>query len=105
MISTPRPQDHAPTRRNTTERGPERLLRRSIRRELLDQILNINPRHATTVLSEYEHHYNDHRPHRSLDQAAPLRPLPQRTTTEIGNVRRHYRLGGPGLLHEYQQVA
>jgi transposase InsO family protein len=75
----------------------------SIRRELLDRILIINQRHATTVLSEYEHHYNYHRPHRSLDQAAPLRPLPQPATTEIGNVRRHYRLGG--LLHEYQQVA
>ena len=48
-------------------------------------------------------HYNDHRPHRTLGQAAPLRPLPQPTTTEINNVRRRDRLGG--LLHEYQQVA
>jgi len=75
----------------------------SIRRELLDRILIVNQRHARGVLREYEHHYNDHRPHRTLDQAAPLRPLPQRTTTEIHDVRRRDRLGG--LLHEYQQVA
>jgi putative transposase len=75
----------------------------SIRRELLDRILIVNQRHARGVLREYERHYNTHRPHRTLDQAAPLRPLPQRTTTEIHDVRRRDRLGG--LLHEYQQVA
>ena len=75
----------------------------SIRRELLDRMLIVNQRHAAAVLREYEHHYNGHRPHRSLGQAAPLRPLPDRTRTEINNVRRHDRLGG--LLHEYQQVA
>jgi hypothetical protein len=29
-----------------------------------------------TVLREYEDFYNEHRPHRTLNQAAPLRPLP-----------------------------
>jgi putative transposase len=75
----------------------------SIRRELLDRILIINQRHAATVLDEYQHHYNSHRPHRTLGQAAPLRPLPQRTTSGTHTVRRRDRLGG--LLHEYQQVA
>jgi len=28
------------------------------------------------VLREYEDFYNSHRPHYALDQAAPLRPLP-----------------------------
>ena len=50
----------------------------TIRRELLDRILIINQRHAAAVLRQYERHYNDHRPHRALGQAAPLRPLPQR---------------------------
>jgi putative transposase len=76
---------------------------RSIRGELLDRCLIINQQHAAAVLRQYEHHYNDHRPHRSLGQAAPLRPLPHHTTTEIHNVQRRDRLGG--LIHEYQQVA
>jgi putative transposase len=75
----------------------------SVRRELLDRILIINQRHAAAVLSEYENYYNTHRPHRSLRQAALLRPLPQRTTTDTNNIQRRDRLGG--LLHEYQQVA
>jgi putative transposase len=74
-----------------------------IRRELLDRTLIINKRHSASVLREFERHYNDHRPHRSLAQAAPLRPLPHRATTEIRNVRRYDRLGE--LIHEYQQVA
>ena len=53
----------------------------TVRRELLDRTLIINQRHAITVLGEYQHHYNSHRPHRTLGQAAPLRPLPQRTTS------------------------
>ena len=75
----------------------------TIRRELLDRILIINQRHATAVLRQYQLHYNGHRPHRTLSQAAPLRPLPRRTTTEIHNILRRDRIGG--LLHEYQQVA
>ena len=43
----------------------------TIRRELLDRILILNRRHAAVVLHEFERHYNDHRPHRTLG-----RPLP-----------------------------
>ena len=75
----------------------------SVRRELLDRILITNQRHAAAVLRQYEQHYNSHRPHRTLGQAAPLRPLPQPTISETNTVRRRDRLGG--LLHEYQQVA
>jgi hypothetical protein len=73
----------------------------NVRRELLDRILITNQRHAAAVLTEYAQHYNSHRPHRTLGQAAPLRPLPQPTTSDTNTVRRHDRLGG--LLHEYQQ--
>jgi putative transposase len=75
----------------------------TIRRELLDHILITNRQHAMTALETFEQHYNDHRPHRTLGQAAPLRPLPDGSRTEIKTVRRYDRLGG--LLHEYQQVA
>jgi Integrase core domain len=75
----------------------------TLRRELLDRLLIINQRHAATVLRQYERHYNEHRPHRALGQAAPLRPLHRRTPTAVDNVRRCDRLGG--LIHEYQHVA
>jgi putative transposase len=75
----------------------------TLRRELLDRLLIINQRHAATVLRQYERHYNEHRPHRALGQAAPLRPLHRRTPTAVDNVRRRDRLGG--LIHEYQHVA
>jgi putative transposase len=75
----------------------------SVRRELLDRVLITNQRHAAAVLTAYAEHDNSHRPYRTLGQAAPLRPLPQPTTSETNGVRRRDRLGG--LLHEYQQVA
>jgi putative transposase len=75
----------------------------TIRRELLDRLLIVNQRHAAAVLRAFERHYNDHRPHRTLGQAAPLRRLPRRTPTKVDNVRRRDRLGG--LIHEYQHVA
>jgi len=75
----------------------------SIRRELPDRTLVINQHHAASVLAEYAAHFNYHRPHRALAQAAPLRPLPEHRKTDTTCVRRFDRLGG--LLHEYQQVA
>jgi transposase InsO family protein len=75
----------------------------TIRRELLDHTLIIIERHAVGVLRVFAGHYNEHRPHRSLDQAAPLRPLPTRPRAEVVNIRRVDHLGG--VLHEYHQVA
>jgi putative transposase len=74
----------------------------SVRRELLDRILIVNARHLRKLLVEYETHFNMHRPHRALDQASPLRALPDPVDADI-NVTRRDRLGG--LLHEYAQVA
>jgi len=75
----------------------------SIRRELLDRILIVNAAHARKVLGEYEDHFNTHRPHRSLGQAAPLRALPSVPADPTVAVIRRDRLGG--LIHEYAQVA
>jgi hypothetical protein len=66
-------------------------------------VLIISRRHATAMLAEYENHFNHHRPHRALAQAAPLRALPAPDRTDTTTVQRHDRLGG--LIHEYQQVA
>ena len=74
----------------------------SIRRELLDRILIVNAAHARKVLGEYEAHFNTHRPHRSLGQAAPLRALPSVPADPTAAVIRRDRLG---LIHEYAQVA
>jgi hypothetical protein len=74
----------------------------SVRRELLDRILIVNAAHLRTVLTEYEDHLNAYRPHRALNQAGPLRPLPDPVDADIKVIRRD-RLGG--LLHEYSQAA
>jgi putative transposase len=75
----------------------------TVRRELLDRMLIVNRRHLETALGEYVAHFNDHRPHRALNQAAPLRPPPRpphlppfasEAATELS-----------GLIHEYAQVA
>src|SRR5437588_2620703 len=47
------------------------------RRELLDRTLIWNQAHLRRILREYETHHNRHRPHRSLDSATPLKPLPE----------------------------
>ncbi|MFI6603641.1 integrase core domain-containing protein [Nonomuraea sp. NPDC050536] len=73
-----------------------------LRRELLDRVLIANARHLRYVLAEYEAHFNAHRPHRSLGQAALLRALPDPVEGDIKVIRRD-RLGG--LIHEYAQVA
>src|SRR5450755_1812681 len=76
----------------------------SCRRELLDRTFIWNQRHLMTVLREYEDFYNTHRPHRTLNQAAPLRPLPDGVTDlDHFRIRRRDRAGG--VIHEYRLVA
>jgi putative transposase len=74
----------------------------SVRREILDRILIMNAAHLRTVLAHYETYFNEHRPHRALNQASPLRALPDPIDADI-TVTRRDRLGG--LLHEYAHVA
>jgi transposase InsO family protein len=77
---------------------------RSLRAELTDRTLIWNLDHLMRLLRDYEGFYNGHRPHRSLDQAAPLCPLPDNVIDlDEFRVRRRDRAGG--LLHEDQQVA
>jgi putative transposase len=76
----------------------------SCRRELLDRTLIWNQRHLMTVLREYEDFYNTHRPHRTLNQAAPLRPLPD-GVTDLDQFRVQRRDRAGGVIHEYRLVA
>jgi transposase InsO family protein len=48
----------------------------TVRRELLDRMLILGPRHLETVLTGYVAHYNQHRPHRALGQAPPVGASP-----------------------------
>src|SRR5207248_8936689 len=76
----------------------------SCRRELLDRTLIWNRRHLMIVLREYEDFYNTHRPHRTLSQAAPLRPLPD-GVTDLNHFRVQRRDRAGGMIHEYRLVA
>lgn len=76
---------------------------KSCRRELLDRTLIWNRAHLLNVLGEYELSINEHRTHRSLHAAAPLRALPEPVELDRVRIRRRDRLGG--ILHEYSAVA
>jgi len=78
----------------------------TVRRECTDRLLIFGRTHLEQVLGEYVAHYNDHRPHRSLDQQAPRTlgfapdPIDKPDPTQL---RRNAVLGG--LIHEYRLVA
>jgi hypothetical protein len=57
-----------------------------------------------TVLRKYEDFYNTHRPHRTLNQAAPLRPLPD-GVPDLDHLRVRRRDRARGMIHEYRPVA
>jgi transposase InsO family protein len=73
------------------------------RRELLDRALIWNQNHLRRILHQYETHFNQHRPHRSLQGAAPLKPLPEPVDLDQYHILRHARTGG--LINEYRLVA
>jgi putative transposase len=80
----------------------------SVRRECLDRLLILGRRHLKHVLAAYVAHYNEHRPHRSLEQRPPLNqpPLGQHPVGEVidlERVRCRDLLGG--LIHEYRLAA
>jgi transposase InsO family protein len=78
----------------------------TVRRECTDRLLIFGRNHLEQVLAEYASHYNDHRPHRSLDQRAPrtssVAPVPI-DKPDPAQLRRNPVLGG--LIHEYRLVA
>ena len=82
----------------------ERVIR-TIRREALDHVLIINQAHARRVLTEYQDHYNRHRPHQARAQR-PTDTAEQPTTIEDLNGRRLLRtrrLGG--TINEYRYAS
>jgi putative transposase len=76
----------------------------SCRRELLHRTLVWNQPHLMMVLRDYEDFCNTHRPHRTLKQATPLRPLPD-GITDLDHFRVQRRDRAGGVIHEYRLVA
>lgn len=77
----------------------------TLRRELLDRTLIWNRQQLERIVVDYVDHYNEHRPHRSLDQHPPsrARAIPIRSPSEQDQPRRSSRCDG--LIHEYRNAA
>jgi transposase InsO family protein len=73
------------------------------RSECLDWVLIRNERHAEHVLREFVAHYNQERPHRSINLEAPVLKVAPHQFGSGDVVERFDRLGG--LLHEYRLAA
>jgi transposase InsO family protein len=74
------------------------------RRELLERTPIWNQQQLLRVLRDYETHHNEHRPHRSLGQAAPLKPLPEAIADhDAFQARRRDLIGG--VIHKYAHIA
>ena len=72
----------------------------SIRRELLDRTLIWNQHQLERLVIDFVDHYNEHRPHRSLDQRPPL---PTNPPNAHPRVLKSIRCDG--LIHEYRNAA
>ena len=80
----------------------ERVMR-TLRRECLDHLIIINERHLRAVLLEYEFHYNNGRPYRTLDLETPTGPPARAGPPRVGPIVARPVLGG--LHHEYEWLA
>jgi hypothetical protein len=101
---------YAPSGRRCQELGRAEGPGERLRRECLDRLLILGRRHLERVVRVYAKYYNEHRPHRSLDQPPPLakpppidEPAPTEVLPQLDRLRRRDRLAG--LLHEYELAA
>lgn len=78
---------------------------RTVRNDCLDRLLIVGHRQLEHVLRVYVQHYNQHRPHRSLDLQPPIQHAPATASAlpPAQAIRRGDLLGG--LVHEYSAAA
>ena len=78
---------------------------RTVRRECLDRMLVYSPRRLLAVLGEFVVHYNEDRPHQSLDQRPPDAADISPAVVDLACVRVRRRKILNGLISEYSQAA
>ncbi|WP_374118318.1 integrase core domain-containing protein [Streptomyces sp. MAR25Y5] len=76
----------------------------TIRREALDHVLIMNEAHARHVLATYQRHYNEHRPHQTLNQLPPGADQ-QSIAVHESEGRRLLRTRVLGVINEYRYAA
>ena len=76
---------------------------RTLRAEVTDRMFIFGEHHLRRVLTEYVRHYDEHRPHRSLDLDPPDPPAEIIDLAEQRRIRREPVLGG--LISEYKRAA
>jgi transposase InsO family protein len=74
---------------------------RTVRSECTDRMLIFGKRHLRVVLTEYAAHYNQRRPHRSLDLRAPTDGADP-IRLPVGRIHRRQLLRG--LINEYERA-
>ena len=77
----------------------------TVRRECLNHLLIVGRQHLVRALRGYLEHYNQHRPHRSLDLGTPIPSVRGHPTSApaLPQLRRREILGG--LIHEHEWAA
>jgi putative transposase len=93
ILRTP---SRTPTANAFAERGV-----RSVREEVLDQLLIVNQGHLRRVLNDYVAYFNRARPHQGSEQPGPI--AIERGRQQAGAVKRRDVLGG--IIHDYDRAA
>ena len=75
----------------------------TLRRELLDRTLIWNRRQLERLVTDYIDHYNQHRPHRSLDQRPPAPSTAEQPPQHPPQVMKSTRCDS--LINEYRNAA
>ncbi|SDJ18537.1 Integrase core domain-containing protein [Nonomuraea jiangxiensis] len=74
----------------------------TLRRECLNHLLAYGERHLRQTLTEYEHHYNQHRPHQALSLRQPMHD-PTEVVDLTARIERQSAVCG--LIREYRRAA